>query len=317
MKICKDFDKPVASGYPVKLYHATVDIDGVCDNGLLPSCAVEKSALGQIVCDNNPLISFTYDKQIAFDIAKDLKTLIQIVNGEITPDNIREKLDEVDDEGSFITGKSHWIFTDTKPDPSAKYDVYPHAEGVYALQLEPDKMYYKEMDNPPSKIWDKMIEDGDFELWIDQIKDESETEEMRLKIFFDLWRHYLKLRDKYGGRHDPWFAVSSRPQTLNGIKPSDVGVVEVDAFLRTGCVKLHKRNSYDEYRCFDVNWKENDFTYDDPRQVIWSEGGEMINKEVRIPRERFTKLKVLPILEKPSVPKDVIYIPRMKKELSL
>lgn len=115
---CIDFDKPVASGYRHLLYHATVDKHAVCNSGLKSSCEVGSRGLGQAVCDEeNPMISFTTDRNIGVEIAKDLRTMINIANATYTARNIAESLDIVDSEGAVKNskGKAYQLSLAEKP----------------------------------------------------------------------------------------------------------------------------------------------------------------------------------------------------------
>jgi hypothetical protein len=137
---CIDYDKKVCSGYPFELYHATTNKQSVCKGGLRPSFEIGAVGLGGKPNKEDPTISFTVDRLIATEIAKDLKTFVNIMNGTYTPENIAKKLDESDEKEYLRIG-------DGKP--------FVSEDGAY---------YYTELPILPSKLWKLSVENPDAEF---------------------------------------------------------------------------------------------------------------------------------------------------------
>ena len=315
MFYCMDYKKRVSSGYPITLYHATTDKNSVCEEGLKPSYQVERSALGQFSSNDDNFISFTITKKIAINIAKDLINLIKIINEKITFDNIEGELDKSDDEGKIIINKNYSVVVDEKTDVEGTYIQSPFNKNEYIYKLNPKKIYYQELSKKPSEIWKDVIkkEKEKSDKWYEHVKvKDTSKREKEIMVLFDLWRKYLGLRELIGGRHDCWFAQSSNPLTLKGLKPSDVGICQVKAFLESNTIEFSDSSTY----YFEAEYKKNDFEYKSDLKISsFSLKGEVRNLEVRIPKERFTDLKLIPIPNKIELPEDVIILKRLKKSL--
>lgn len=97
---CTGHDKIVEKAkdlHPITLYHTTVNLNRVCNEGLKSIDVQEpknrKDGLGG---GHASIISFTYDKKYAHDLAQDMKTLSKVANNIITPNNVCEYLNKVD-----------------------------------------------------------------------------------------------------------------------------------------------------------------------------------------------------------------------------
>lgn len=333
IKKCEGFDKSVASGYRQFLYHATVDRSAVCKTGLKPSCEVGAHGLGQLTGECDPTISFTIDRNIGVEIAKDLRTFINIANGTYTAANITENLDRVDDEGALKTdkaGKVHQKALAEKPSEIFRMAVAdPDLFRKIAEQRKRRDPLYKGW-TPPSdadgeRQWYnfEMLKRGLVEkilreersldairrkdvkampcswrqdtptnrkVWCAMI---TGTRDEQQKALFDMWRDYLELRQLLGGRHNPWFSIALRLSDLKGRKAGDVGLFQVDAFFPTECVWYGQGSSG---ICLgkDAKWIENDLDVK-PGVGMDQSRAEDRNKEVRITRDRFTRLREIPI----------------------
>jgi len=358
-KSCADYNKPVASGYPITLYHATINKHSVCEKGLLPSCKVGASGLGQLTSDCDTTISFTPDKILAMEIAKDLRTYVNIANGTYNAHNIAEKLDDVDIEGKFFdfggelyrhdindTPSNIWKRTVSDPDmdlllkraiqreakqkpwtrftpetiesmkPSlqreattAKFKFASLKKGLvenhYSENLQRTEDYdserltlgeYRKKYNDPRATTCFAYEgEHDYNQDLDEgtvLRHANGTKDEQQRVLFRLWRdNYLPVRQYLKGRHDPWFSITLKPSDIKHLKEDDVGLFQVSAYFP------HKnfRGRDDVFVRSKRSKQKNDFEIENNEAISYK--GEKINKEIKIGRDRFTKLKEIPFLD--------------------
>lgn len=316
MTKCFDDDKKVASGYPIKLYHATTDKKGICDVGIQPSSKIKTRALGQLNTEGVETISFTVDKDIAVDIAKDLQTAINIMNKKITPLNISNKLNKTDDEYIKYENKEGYggrlvKVKDKSIDPDGEFYEFDGKPELF-YDMAKGKKYYRQIMMKPSKIWNiiSILNKDKLDDLISKYKSNTETEEDVVQ-FFRIWSDsYLSNRENQGGRHNPIFSISANPKSLIGLYSKNVGLYEYTGYFPSKCIDIGRYN----YICSNKKWKKNDYDVEYPKlntiemEDKYYKRGEDENKEIKVSRKLIGDAKSVQI--KRIIPKKYIKVPR-------
>jgi len=308
MKNCKDYWKGsvIKTEFPVKLFHATPDVESVCRAGLKTRKEIKSHSLGGGPDD---LVSFTTSEDWAVTIAKDLQTAARIANEEVTPQNICLYLDKQDatldmqespcnlwrkiEQG--ITKEKGMAAANTKilfESPENLAEIIEMAKKGYLQKY--DSNWYERLrlseadklktwrEKYPSRhvIRAKSIEE-DPNMSYTYV--ESTPEEIG-GILFDIYRKvYLPLRQESGGRRDPHF-FATQARNFKGIEPENVGIVEVEGFLpfplstakEMDAVSLHEM----------LHYRGGKFVLDPG--IDFASGMD----EIRLASDRFHKLKV-------------------------
>jgi len=244
--ICKDFTKNretftnkisvyhdnlennrYGKGITKTLYHATIDIKGVCQNGLKSAKESPYCALG-IGCHNNNLISFTDDFEIAKRISHDLKTKINIANGKITPQNIQSYLDDYDTIDN-MTCK-----------PSEAFEKV-FSTSVFNAQFQ--KEIWKNLQK--NKIYNYKTD-----TFVEGTSNQIKTE------LYNNWRSYLGKREySCNGLKNSMFMSDKNLASLSHLNSNNVGVVSVMASLpnKIDQYKLNYSGLHDGWEIYDKN----------------------------------------------------------------
>lgn len=223
---------------PKTLYHATIDLPGVLENGLKTRDELGGvTALGGGTSDT---ISFTADRSIAERIAEAFREANDVLNGRITPESL------IDD-----ATKGKWLDDWAK---TATYQKNPE-EAVALLKerlIERRKRESSVMDAktanelaaenavPVGAGWDSP-RGRLYNEWTRPMTDEEYD-----TALFDAWRAFAAFRERNGGKMDPLFFAPD-VQRLKAMDPSKIGVVE--AIARPGAVG-NQMSALGEWRAF-------------------------------------------------------------------
>lgn len=292
LKSCKDFDNPITdqSGWEhATLYHATVDKNGVCNNGLYPRCQSPRCGLGTGTQTQN-LVSFTFKEDIAKNIAKDLKTMIKIANGEITSDNICQQLDKIDTISSEkINPCSIWTNLVKSPSnrslPSSQLEINENWEMLKKgyIKVDAEDLGFPKYI-PIEKLKDQY---PDYQIPIYYQLRKEYTNEMRnvfikgtkpqqQQFLFEIWRRYLMNRESDLHIPNPVFTEDVKIDRVSDLNVDDVGVISVDAIIPNKDIIKYKRDVDDQLKM--------GFQYF---------GADEFNEEIRLDRKYFTKLRII------------------------
>lgn len=264
--LCTGHDKIVEKAkdlHPITLYHTTVNIDRVCNEGLKSIDAQEpkhrKSGIGG---GHDRIISFTYDKNYAYSIAQDMKTLSKIANNILTPNNICEYLNKVDTTPNL------------KKSPCEILSNLRKGEGFDPVMFGYDGVFEDLKKNRLRIRLDK------------EIFEKIDVETRQEGLFNLLKQSYFFFRRANGGKQDPVFWGTNLYKNYKQIKPDSIGIVKVLGF------SPHPKEYYERESKYNNHIEEYYPNKIDKIQYITAE------KEVRMNPKYTTKLEIAPFSPK-------------------
>lgn len=300
MKIeqCIDFNKPMENvdnpeWERVDLYHATVDKHGVCKYGLQPACNAPRCGLGTGV-QTRKLVSFTLQQKIAKRIAKDLRTMVNIANGSITPDNICQTLDQIDvnpriaNKGAcdvwqrFTRPPSDSSFSSSQQEVNEAWEMLKQGWVEVDYRMFGHESYTK----IPLHQWKDDYDTFKLPIYY-QLRDKGNTTHaasvyvkgtpiQQRQALYDLWRKYLRDRETDLDIPNPVFTEDVSMNLLKDLSARDVGIVKVDAMIPNDHLRRYMRDEDDQLHM--------GFQYF---------GADIHNDEIRLDRKYFTQLQII------------------------
>lgn len=304
---CKDYSKELRKDeggqQVIDLYHATLDTEGVCKNGLKTSRDSPYCSLGT-GCQTKELISFTSDPLIAENIARDIQTKVMIARGDITPKNICEALDKRDKkDDQKLTPCEIWkdtfkkcIYKDcitddgTREPWNAQTEKNEHWEMLKNGYIEvPSNGIIKEVIEyfgwKPSAYYEDKPKNVKVSTAFKEIEDDRDQIRAQQQLF-ELWKnYYLFNREMYGGFPNPVFSEDPEISKLKNIDPCKIGVVKVQGHIPTESTLLQMERYLTENEWVKLGFQSDIFV-------------DRYNNEIRLAPDRFDKLTINSILNK-------------------
>jgi len=305
---CKDYNKDIFQDKDgqesIDLYHATIDTEGVCKNGLkIP----KNSPYCSLGCgyQTKRLISFTKDKKNAENIARDIQTKVMIARGDITTQNICSILNQRDWKKDQIKTpceiwkntfkKCHYKNCKTPNGQNEQWNATTERweklemlkEGFVSFNANGFLLEYLKENWDTKKGWipSAYYKNKPNNSKVYSVFHEGNKTSIQ-KTLFNLWRkNYLHNRENFKGFANPVIETDPNLYKLKNVDPCKVGIVKVKGHIPTKeFLKDMSKYVREDY------WEKLGYQND---QYV-----DKFNKEIRLSPNRFDHLEIISKLTK-------------------
>ena len=267
----------VESPYETAVYHATVNLDGVCNLGLRTDEELRGLKIeGKLKWGSTPTgiggagsvwISTTANPEKARDFVTDLKTIVRIAKGDFDFDTIKDHLNKVDHKKDMILRPSDlWTKIEYNPEKvclnarkdqwgrdfnfdaeeikNLKNDIVKKDLGHYTDYTRRQWQYqYPKKEGYPEVIFPKK-EDGETDYAYVKSTNKEELAEAQRKMIFDIFtKCYSPVRPRYGGAVD-MSQINDNLNELSQINLHNIGVVKATAIIPRPYDELRRLVNY-------------------------------------------------------------------------